>query len=198
MSPCPRPWAPLPALPELGVYPVNARPRANTAALSQPFAGRPGLTSMELAMFRHSSMPGISSCSTCRSLQRSVMVPEEPEILREGGSGGQGHLGDTRGHTDSTQLSSSPASAGLLALLSRRSLHGARWVGGRESKKPNLVSRREPPVRGGWYQPKFCTLRTTGGQCPLRGPRRRGRGRTRPGGQRGARGVPTGRAGGIV
>lgn len=32
-------------------------------------------------MFRHSSMPGISSCSTFRSLQRSVMVPEEPASL---------------------------------------------------------------------------------------------------------------------
>lgn len=39
------------------------------------------LTSIELAMFRHSSMPGISSCSTFRSLQRSVMVPEEPASL---------------------------------------------------------------------------------------------------------------------
>lgn len=43
------------------------------------------LTSMELAMLRHSSMPGISSCSTFRSLQRSTMVPEEPASLGEAG-----------------------------------------------------------------------------------------------------------------
>lgn len=81
---------------------VNDRPRANTASgrfllptLCTPAWLGPGspaareLTSMELAMLRHSSMPGISSCSTFRSLHRRVMVPEEPASLgeAEGGSG---------------------------------------------------------------------------------------------------------------
>lgn len=119
---------------------------------------------MELAMFRHSSMPGISSCSTFRSLQRSVMVPEEPETLREAGRGGQGW------HKDSAEVPSPPAAVPDLRLSSATAAglgHGG-WVAeAREPKKPNLVSRREPPLRGGWYQPKFCTLRTRGGQCPL-------------------------------
>lgn len=92
---------PLPTLSGSRVFThVNGRPRANTAGgcfllptLCTPTWLRPGslatreLTSMELAMLRHSSMPGISSCSTFRSLHRSVMVPEEPASLGEAGEG---------------------------------------------------------------------------------------------------------------
>lgn len=38
-------------------------------------------TSMECAMLRHCSMPGMSSWSTRRSLHLMVIVPEDPDIL---------------------------------------------------------------------------------------------------------------------
>ena len=38
-------------------------------------------TSMECAMLRHCSMPGMSSWSTRRSLHLMVIVPDDPGIL---------------------------------------------------------------------------------------------------------------------
>lgn len=49
----------------------------------QPVCSLPSCycTSMERAMFRHSSMPGMSSCRTHRSLHLRVIVPEDTEGL---------------------------------------------------------------------------------------------------------------------
>lgn len=74
-------------------------------------------------MFRHSSMPGISSCSTFRSLHRSVMVPEEPASL--GKAAGSGPAAGLRGqegaaHADSQQRGAAPRSPGGWSKAKRR------------------------------------------------------------------------------
>lgn len=41
------------------------------------------VTSIELAMLRHSSMPGMSSWITRRSLHLTIMLPTDPTNLKE-------------------------------------------------------------------------------------------------------------------